>query len=641
MTTAEANRKCAGYIRNGKERYDSEIRNVTDWDIFENLSSLRHAALYWYDFPENARVLELGCGSGALTGLLCDRAEEVYALDSDPVACDNVRNRFSGRSNLTVVNGNVDGFDPPYRFDLIVAVDFAELYKGDIRAALEKVCGMLADEGRLLLGIRNRNGIKYMCGEEDRYVDARGNVRNGISLYTEVEMRNILEACGFSYFMSRYPLPDLGFTQMIVSDDWMPENSIRDRIITYDPYGYGCSKYAKKEFEEYDVLIEGRQLAARANCIFIECMKREPECPAPRVTGAVLSSDRERDHSFMTVFRSDGSVTKSALYEESLGTLKQLFLNMEELYARGLRIIPQRFEDEQINMPLVNERPLMEVIRDALSSGADAVTDIFDLIRRDILRSSDCIGQSADGDPLLKKGFIDLIPYNAFYDGQKIVWYDQEFTVDNCPLSYIMFRAITYTWLHIPEAEAVMQKNDMMERYHALGHMEEYVARENAFTGSNRNRELFSQVYTWAWGNLPYRKGLVIGTFDLLHYGHENLFRRAKERCGFLRVGVMPDRLVKLYKGVTPAEDENIRLEKVRRNKYVDEAFLIEGDYVSKIAEWYRTPYDCFFSGDDYKDNEYWKTEADELNKLGAGIEFFPYTDSVSSTMLREELAAK
>ena len=141
MTTAEANRKCAEYIRSGKERYDSEIRNVTDWDIFENLSSLRHAALYWYTFPENAKVLELGCGSGALTGLLCDRADEVYALDSDPVGCDNVKRRFSGRNNLTVVNEDIEGFDPPCRFDLVVAVDFAELYKGDIRAALEKVRG--------------------------------------------------------------------------------------------------------------------------------------------------------------------------------------------------------------------------------------------------------------------------------------------------------------------------------------------------------------------------------------------------------------------------------------------------------------------------------------------------------------------
>ena len=99
----------------------------------------------------------------------------------------------------------------------------------------------------------------------------------------------------------------------------------------------------------------------------------------------------------------------------------------------------------------------------------------------------------------------------------------------------------------------------------------------------------------------------------------------------------MPDRLVKLYKNVTTAEDENIRLKNVRENRYVDEAFLIEGDYVSKIAEWYRVPYDCFFSGDDYKDNEFWKKEAAELKKLGAEIEFFPYTDSVSSTMLREE----
>ena len=61
-------------IENGKEEYDDEIRSETRWEFFYHLSRLRKAALIWYPIDENARVLEIGCGFGAMTGLLCDKA---------------------------------------------------------------------------------------------------------------------------------------------------------------------------------------------------------------------------------------------------------------------------------------------------------------------------------------------------------------------------------------------------------------------------------------------------------------------------------------------------------------------------------------------------------------------------------------
>ena len=74
--------------------------------------------------------------------------------------------------------------------------------------------------------------------------------------------------------------------------------------------------------------------------------------------------------------------------------------------------------------------------------------------------------------------------------------------------------------------------------------------------------------------------------------------------------------------------------------RYVDEVVLID-DNPSRIMEWHRRPFDCFFSGDDYIANDYWNWEREELKKLGADLCFFPYTKEQSSTMIRKKLESK
>ena len=44
---------------------------------------------------------------------------------------------------------------------------------------------------------------------------------------------------------------------------------------------------------------------------------------------------------------------------------------------------------------------------------------------------------------VLKKGYIDLIPLNSFYDGENFLFYDQEMYVENLPAKSIMHRTIT------------------------------------------------------------------------------------------------------------------------------------------------------------------------------------------------------
>ena len=134
-----------------------------------------------------------------------------------------------------------------------------------------------------------------------------------------------------------------------------------------------------------------------------------------------------------------------------------------------------------------------------------------------------------------------------------------------------------------------------------------------------------------------YETGLVMGVFDLFHIGHLNLIRRAKSRCRYLRAAVLSDELVLAYKGAEPIIPAPERMEILKSLKDVDEVVCITED-ASRIKEWKRRPFDCFFSGDDYRGSDYWQWEEQELKKLGADIVFFPYTKECSSTDIRNRI---
>lgn len=132
-----------------------------------------------------------------------------------------------------------------------------------------------------------------------------------------------------------------------------------------------------------------------------------------------------------------------------------------------------------------------------------------------------------------------------------------------------------------------------------------------------------------------YHKGYVQGTFDLFHVGHLNLLRRAKERCDYLLVGVVSDELNEVYKGVSPFVPYQERSKVVAGCRYVDEVIKIDVGHDDKLKIWEEHHFDCHFCGDDHGG---WEGLIDELHKRDSEVEFFPYTETTSSTRIKEEL---
>lgn len=128
-----------------------------------------------------------------------------------------------------------------------------------------------------------------------------------------------------------------------------------------------------------------------------------------------------------------------------------------------------------------------------------------------------------------------------------------------------------------------------------------------------------------------YKRGLVFGALDPLHFGHIRLFRRAKEVCREVYACTESDEIIRKAKGREPFTTEMERMQDLEGIKYLSGVFIRteerNRDYIVGIIE----P-DVLILGSDYIDKEW------EGRKLGIEIIYFPYTHAISSTFLRDTM---
>jgi glycerol-3-phosphate cytidylyltransferase len=134
------------------------------------------------------------------------------------------------------------------------------------------------------------------------------------------------------------------------------------------------------------------------------------------------------------------------------------------------------------------------------------------------------------------------------------------------------------------------------------------------------------------------RIGYVPGVFDLLHIGHLNVLRQARELCDVLVAGVVSDAMCELAKGVAPFVPLEERL------AIVDSIGIVDATYAEhtpdKVDAWAEVGFHRLYKGDDWKDTERGRRLERQLTPHGVEIVYFPYTLQTSSTDLRTALAA-
>lgn len=125
------------------------------------------------------------------------------------------------------------------------------------------------------------------------------------------------------------------------------------------------------------------------------------------------------------------------------------------------------------------------------------------------------------------------------------------------------------------------------------------------------------------------KKVITYGTYDLLHQGHLNLLRRAKEMGDYLIVGVTNDSFDRERGKLNVRNNVLERVEAVKATGFADQ--IIIEDYVGqKIDDIQKYDVDIFAIGSD------WEGKFDYLNEF-CKVVYLPRTEGISSTMLRDE----
>ena len=127
------------------------------------------------------------------------------------------------------------------------------------------------------------------------------------------------------------------------------------------------------------------------------------------------------------------------------------------------------------------------------------------------------------------------------------------------------------------------------------------------------------------------KRVITYGTFDLLHYGHINLLRRAKQLGDYLIVALSTDEFnwnEKHKKSYFTFEQRKTLLEAIR---YVD-LVIPEKSWEQKVTDIHDYHIDVFVIGDD------WKGKFDFLQDEGAQVVYLERTPEISTTLIKQDL---
>lgn len=265
------------------------LKSETSWPVLYHLSDIRENLLEWYPFRKNAKILEIGSGCGALTKLLSHKAESVVCIELSKKRSMINAYRNAECDNVTIYVGNFKDIEPNLaeQFDyitLIGVLEYSSIYLDGINPylrMLEIAKKHLKDNGKLIVAIENKMGLKYWNGAAE---DHTGRIGSGLNDYSEgenvrtfsrAEIVELLQKARINSYKIYYPSPDYKLPEAIYSDSFQPEpGTIRNYGKNYDvPRIYRFNEAALS-----DQICEDRMFPYFSNSFLVVAGEDREEC---------------------------------------------------------------------------------------------------------------------------------------------------------------------------------------------------------------------------------------------------------------------------------------------------------------------------------------------------------------------------
>ena len=229
--------------------YNRVIAERKSWAILYHFSNVRENIVQSMPITKEDSVLEIGAGCGAITGVLARMAKNVDAVELSMKRSLINAYRHKEADNITIKVGNFQEVEQHLekKYDVITLIGVFEYACSYIDSEqpyaefLEIIKKHLTKDGRLILAIENKFGLKYWAGcREDHIATFFGGIEgyakdSYVRTFSKNELAHMLEQAGFSEHTFYYPYPDYKFPMTIYSDKRLPKKGeLRDNFCNFD-----------------------------------------------------------------------------------------------------------------------------------------------------------------------------------------------------------------------------------------------------------------------------------------------------------------------------------------------------------------------------------------------------------------------
>lgn len=450
----------------------------------ELLAELRQGLLQWYNFSPNSTILYIGEENDAIPGLLEINGHKIICVSMEEMLSTKIEEKI----------------------DYIVSI--ADLEKDRNPCAfLRQWKELLAPEGTLLLGMNNRLGIRYFCGDRDPYTNqnfdgvenyqhvyVNGNEPFRGRMYSRAEIQAMLRKSGWVQMKFFSVLSSLEHPSLLLAEDFSSREDLEGRITPV--YNYPGTVFLEEE-TLYQSLWENGMFHVMANAFLIECRGDGKLSDVRQVT---ISAERQREDALLTIIHGDERVEKRAVYPEGYKRLRQIAAASEDLAAHGLKVVPGRLEADRYIMPYINAETGQAYLKRLYHEDKNAFLRALKQFEDCVLRSSEWSAPDCgDGQGVtLRRGYIDLIPLNSFFIDGEFVFFDQEFCQQDYPANAILIRVVNSFYSQHPEIYQEFPLDKMIAFFGLDRSREKWECYDREFIGDllrNSDFEAYNRKY--------------------------------------------------------------------------------------------------------------------------------------------------
>lgn len=503
---AQAERRIYKIVRGARDRgtFSNELAGaITDWPSEYHLSRQRHCIVRPLGIRRGDRVLELGCGCGAVTRHLGEIGADVTAIEGAWPRARIAAERCRDLPNVMVIADDFLRYGAALPFDWVLLVgvlEYAPVFSNaadSIADVLRHATGLLAPTGRLVVAIENKLGLKYFNGCAEDHVGIPFHGLQGLygdrspRTFGRAELAGRIRDAGLPEIKFFYPFPDYKLPRIVLTDAALddPQFDAAGTLACLQARDYGGASH--RLFDEALVAREAARngvLGDLSNSFLVIAARESIACDD--VLAVAFAAQRDAEFAIETRFVRIGDticVRKVRLCPQREGRRRLADGSMLENVADERAYVPGPLALDALSFARARRGDAAAIVA--------ALAPWFDFLKVNAMPASG----TRLADFSLPGDFLDATPFNLVEADGGLVQIDMEWRVDRAiPLGWVVTRSIVASLCGIAgferEAVSITDLIEVLCARHGLGVSADEIAgwlkRENELQSLSSGRRL-------------------------------------------------------------------------------------------------------------------------------------------------------